>query len=660
MIVEQGKPPRKTPADRRYGELVRQYLELREQHPGVILLFRVGSFYEILFDDAELVAGVLGLKLSERPSGGSAGPVPQCGFSHHALDSFLPRLLSHGYRVAVCEEEDGGTDALRERSVVRTLTPGTVTDPRLLREDRPTYLLAVVMQKDDVTGLAWTDLSVGEFKAGEFDREGMAAEIQRLDPAEILIPKDGHVPEGFVARRTVTHVGSTRAAAAHLRAAYPDVSLADLPSAEIAAGMIVEYLAETQAATEQSPLGPPVVAGAGDVLRLDAATQRHLELVETERAPGRNGSLLETLDRTATPMGRRMLRDWLLRPLTELPKIRLRQRIIAELLADDALRESLRARLQAVADLERLAGRAAGKRSSVEDLRLLAQVADVVPDLADTVNGCSSAFLRMLAKPRPQLAAFAEKAAGTLATPESSHSVRKEASAALAFAMEEIEETMAWQSSYIAALQRLPGLPRVKLERTNTQGMFLEVPVNTAVPATWIRRGGLQKVERYTTPELEEHAVRLAEAEETMSAEVARLLATLREAASAAMMEARDLAKHLAAADALLSLAAIAAERGWVQPVVDDSDSVRIEGGRHPVIEGLVASFQPNDSLLEAHGAQNQVVVLTGPNMAGKSTWMRQTALIVLLAQVGSYVPAREATIGVVDAIFTRIGAVDD
>jgi DNA mismatch repair protein MutS len=658
--AEQGKSTRKAPIDRRYGDLVRQYLVLREQHPGVILLFRVGSFYEILFDDAELVAGVLGLKLGERPSGGSAGPVPQCGFTHHALDSFLPRLLSHGYRVAVCEEEESGGDALRERSVVRTLTPGTVTDPRLLREDRPTYLVAIVAQDNGMTGLAWTDLSVGEFKAGEFDREGTAAELQRLDPAEILIPKDGHVPEVFVARRTVTQVGSTRAAATHLWEAYPGVSLADLPNAEAAAGLIVEYLTETQTATEPSLLGPPLVAGPDDVLRLDAATQRHLELVETERAPGRDGSLLETVDRTATSMGRRMLREWLLRPLTELPKIRLRQRIVAELVANDALRDVLRARLRAVADLERLAGRAAGKRSSVEDLRMLAQVADVVPELAATVASCRSTFLRMLAKPRPLLAAFAEKAAATLAPPEASQPIRMDASPELALALADIEEAMAWQSRYIIELQRLAGLTKVKLERTSTQGMFLEVPVNTVVPASWIRRGGLQKVERYTTPELEEYAVRLAEAETMVSAEVARILASVREVAAAAMMEARDLAKHLAAADALLSLATIAAERGWVQPTVDDSNVVRIEGGRHPVIEGMVASFQPNDSYLEAHGAHHQVVVLTGPNMAGKSTWMRQTALIVLLAQVGSFVPARQATIGVVDAIFTRIGAVDD
>src|SRR5919198_3390246 len=270
---------RRSSVVRPYGDLVSQYLELRDQHPGVLLLFRVGSFYEVLFEDAELVARELGLKLGDRPSGGSAGPVPQCGFAHHALDAFLPRLLSRGYRVAVCEEGDDEGAAVRQRAVVRTLTPGTVTDPRLLREDKPTYLVAlaphVVASSDDAQpgpgngdvaarlGMAWTDVAAGEFKAGEFDVEDAAAELQRLDPAEVLVPSDRAVPEALVTRRHVTPVGPSRGAEAVLRRAFPEAALDDLPLAQVAAGLVVDYLQATHGA-DVPPLDSPQASGAGE------------------------------------------------------------------------------------------------------------------------------------------------------------------------------------------------------------------------------------------------------------------------------------------------------------------------------------------------------------------------------------------------------------
>ncbi|HWE61042.1 MAG TPA: DNA mismatch repair protein MutS, partial [Chloroflexota bacterium] len=644
---------------RQYGDLVRQYLELRDQHPGIILLFRIGTFYEALFEDAELVSDALGLKLSDRPSGGSAPPVPQCGFTHHALDSYLPRLLAQGYRVAVCEEGEGEGEGPRPRAVVRTLTPGTVTDPRLLREDRPTYLVAIAMHEGR-PGVAWTDVAAGEFKAGEFDLEEAAAEIQRLDPAEILVPSDAAVPEALLANRMVTRVGSSQGAPGRLRRAFPGAELADLPRAEAAAGLIVGYLEDTRTVDEAPPLEIPQAAGADDSMRLDAATQRHLELVETERGHERKGSLLDAIDLTSTPMGRRMLRSWLLRPLTDLGKIGVRQRIISELVEDEALRGELRAQLQAIADVERLAGRAASRKTSLDDLRALAGVAPQLATLGAATARSRSSFVRALARERPALTAFAARADAVLAPPESAESIRPEASAELTAAIAARHAATTWQARYVEQLRRQPGLAKLKLERTNTQGLFLEVPANTGVPKDWIRRGGLAKVERYTTAELEAHAAELAEAEATIVVETRILLAELRDAAARAAAEARDLARRLAATDVLAALAEVAHRRGWVLPTIDTESVLQIEAGRHPVLEREVTAFQPNDAHLEARGARDQLVVLTGPNMAGKSTWMRQVALIALLAQVGSFVPARRAQIGIVDAIFTRIGAVDD
>jgi DNA mismatch repair protein MutS len=646
-------------AEPRYGELVAQYLALRDQQPGILLLFRVGSFYEVLFEDAELVARELGLKLGQRPSGGTAEPVPQCGFAAHALDTFLPRLLARGYRVAVCEEdqEQEETGSVRQRTVVRTLTPGTVSDPVLLAEDRPTYLVAMTGQ-DGRLGLAWTDVAAGEFQAGEFDPEAAAAELQRLAPAEVLLPAGDRVAGALAGGYNVTGVEPVAGAAEVLRQAYPDAALADLPLAQAASGVIVRYLAAIRA-TDEARLETPHALDRARSVQLDAATQRHLELLETEHTRERAGSLLGTLDRAVTPMGRRLLRAWLLRPLTELGTIRVRQAIIGELVDTPALRAALAEQLAAIADLERLAGRVAGGRASADELRALAAVAEQLPTLAQAVATARTSFVRGLGRARPRLADAADRIARTLAEPGSDQPVRPGVSPALDDALARLRDAAAWQQRYLAQLRRGPGLERLKLERTSTQGLFLEVPANTKVPAGWTRRGGLQKVERYSTPELEQHASELGEAEAVLADELRAVLGRLQQAAAAAVPEARDLARHLAAADALLALAQVAAERGWVRPEVDDSCELAITAGRHPVLEQRGA-FQPNDATLTARGERDQLVVLTGPNMAGKSTWMRQIALIVLLAQVGSFVPAAAARVGRVDAIFTRIGAVDD
>jgi DNA mismatch repair protein MutS len=642
-----------------YGELVSQYLALREDHPGVLLLFRVGSFYEVLFEDAELVARELGLKLTDRPSGGSAPAVAQCGFAQHALDSFLSRLLAKGYRVAVVEESaDDENTAVRQRTVVRTLTPGTVTDPALLSDDRPTYLAAITAEADRF-GLAWTDVAAGEFKAGEFDAQAAAAELQRLAPAEILVSDGTVLPDALTQRGAITRVGATTGVRQTLRAAFPDGGLADVPLAELAAGMIVRYLTQTAVGGRLPPVDAPAPTTILDAQQMDAATQRHLELVETERGRDRVGSLLHTLDRAATPMGRRMLRMWLLRPLVDLSKITVRQTIVAELVENQQLREALSHVLEVAPDLERLAGRAAARNASTDDLRTLAQLPGLLDQVRADLSGARAGFLRNVGQERPLLRAFADTAARLLADADAAHLFRRGASAALDQALEQIDEAASWQQRYLDRMRQQHGLDRLRIERNTAQGLFLEVPANTRVPADWIRRGGLQKVERYTTPDLEQHAMVLADAETVVASETKLVLAQLRELAAGCAREARDVARYLAAADALGSLAIVAAERGWVRPVVESSGVVHIEAGRHPVLE-LVESFQPNDTHLVAGGTQDQLVVLTGPNMAGKSTWMRQVALIVVLAQAGSFVPAESARIGLVDTIHTRIGAVDD
>lgn len=652
-------PRTSTIAEPAFGELVSQYLALRDAHPGVLLLFRVGSFYEVLFEDAELVARELGLKLGDRPSGGSAPAVPQCGFAHHALDSFLSRLLTRGYRVAVVEEEDpDDSSGVRHRAVVRTLTPGTVTDPALLVDDRATYLVAIAADKDRFA-LAWTDVAAGEFKAGEFDAESAAAELQRLVPAELLVPADTLLPQTLTGYGTITRVRSTIGAKEVVRTAFPGGALADLPLAEIAAGLVIRYLTETAARGQLPPLDAPAPAASTDALQMDAVTQRHLEIVETERTRDRKGSLLDTVDRCATPMGRRMLRSWLLRPLRDIGKISVRQAIIGELVANQQLLRTVTQLLEQTPDLERLAGRAAARTASIDDLRALAGLPALLLQAQAHVSTARSSFLGALGRERLTLSAFATEAARVLAEPGTTHPIRHGASPALDQALDRIADAEAWRGRYLDRLRQESNLDRVKIERNSTQGLFIEVPANTRVPVDWTRRGGLQKVERYTTSDLEQHAVSMAEAEAIVAAETKVLLAQIRDMAATCAGEARDLSRHLAAADALCSLATVAVERDWICPVIQGGAELYIRAGRHPVLE-LSETFQPNDAHLVGRGEHDQLVILTGPNMAGKSTWMRQVALIVILAQAGGFVPAAEARIAPVDAIFTRIGAVDD
>jgi len=525
-------PRTSTRAEPAFGELVSQYLTMREEHTGVLLLFRVGSFYEVLFEDAELVVRGLGLKLSDRPSGGSAPAVPQCGFAHHALDSFLSRLLMRGYRVAVVEEEeDAESSGVRHRAVVRTLTPGTVTDPALLADDRATYLAAIASDNDRFA-LAWTDVAAGEFKAGEFDTESAAAELQRLAPAELLVPADTLLPQTLLAFGTITRVGSMTGAKEVLRAAFPDGALADLSLAEVAAGLVVRYLAETAVRGQLPPLDAPAPTAATDALQMDAVTRRHLEIVETERTHDRKGSLLDTVDRCATPMGRRMLRSWLLRPLRDIGKICVRQAIIGELVANQQLLQAVTQMLEQTPDLERLAGRVAARTASTDDLHALAGLPALLTQAQTDVSNARTSFVRALGRQRPTLSAFDTEAARVLADPETTHAIRHGVSPALDQALERIEDAEAWQGRYLDRLRQHSALDRVKIERNSTQGLFIEVPANTPVPADWTRRGGLQKVERYTTSELEQHAVSLADAEAVVASETKALLAQLRDMAA--------------------------------------------------------------------------------------------------------------------------------
>ncbi|MBI3980276.1 MAG: DNA mismatch repair protein MutS [Chloroflexi bacterium] len=638
-----------------YGDLVTQYLELRRENPGVVILFRVGSFFEAFFDDAELLAHELGLKLSSRPSGGTAEPVPQCGFAHHALDSYLGRLLARGYRVAVCEEGEADEGPVRGRRVAHTLTPGTVSDPHLLRDDRPNYL-AALWGEGETFGLAWADVSTGEFQVAECDRELASAELARLKPAELLRPRGDAALAALAADYVGPELDPAEFDPDRIRQSFPSTPLAELPRAAAAAGAVLGYLRGAQRADETLPFEGVTVADAEDAMVLDAATQRHLELTETAQGAS-EGSLFWALDRTVSGMGRRMLREWVTRPLRDLGKIGTRQRILAELLENDDLRRALVPVLQALPDLDRAAGRLAAARAAPEEVRALGTALRELPKLTSLTAGCRSRFLRQLGPLSPELVELAELALRAFG--EEGRKLREGFDPRYDALAGELAAAEASARQHLARLRATPGLEKTRLDRNSAQGFFLEVPVNTRVPADWIRRGGLAKVERYSTAVLDAHAARVAELEAGLAGRARVVLGELRERLRAYAVPLRTLGRFLAAADALRSLALVAAERAWVCPQVDESGAVEIDGGRHPVLERLLgAACVANDVRLGGDGPR--LLVLTGPNMSGKSSYMRQVALTALLAQLGSFVPARRARIGLVDRVFGRMGATDD
>lgn len=669
-----------------YGAVVQQYLDIRAENPGTLILFRVGSFYEAWFDEAELLARELGLKLSSRPSGGSGPAVPQAGFAHHALDGFLARLLQRGYRVAVVEEEEvapeandtpegasvaSGTSAasMRHRAVARTLTPGTVTDARLLPQDRPNYLCGVTAGAASV-GLAWTDVSTGEFQAGEYDPDTAAAELARIAPAELLLPAGAAWPEAVArilpdyaqtpAAGSIAEASAARAALAGAYAGTP--TLTDLPLAQHAAGMVIGYLhaLKGEASTVAEGLDAPNVTGQ-EALRLDPPTRRHLELTEAGREGVYQGSLLWAIDRTASAMGRRMLRAWIARPLVELRPIHARQRIIEALLAVPEHRAAIAETVAALPDLERMAGALAGGRVGLDQMRDLAAAGDRLPRLHSLLAASRAKFLRTVGRMPPELDDAMAAVRAALATPDSERPIRPGFAPEYDAAVRALDQCRAALEATATQLRAQSGIARLRLDQNASQGWFLEVPANTPVPGEWLRKGGLARIERYTTAAIEERAGALAGAQEALAALEKRLLAGLVQRVRPAGAPLRELARGLAAADALQSLAAMAAERGWIRPDVDESAALEIRGGRHPVLEGVLGDqFVANDTTLTARGARDQLMILTGPNMAGKSSLQRQVALLVLLAQAGSYVPASAASIGLVDGIYTRLGSGDD
>ncbi|GAC1657880.1 MAG: DNA mismatch repair protein MutS [Candidatus Dormibacteraceae bacterium] len=629
--------------------VMRQYREAKDRYPDGILLFRMGDFYEIFFEDAEAAAPIMGVTLTSRPMG-KGGRHPMCGVPYHAWQTYVGRLLRAGCKVIICDQVETPTGkGLVKRDVTRVLTPGTVIEDAYLEAKSPNFLVAAWTQGGE-SGVAACDISTCELLLCQLPATRLQSELERLDPAELLTPPAVEAyqfdPErGRQRLRDVLGIAFEEA-----------VGAAAAPLAVGAAGVILDYLRTNQVALRPGLLRVRTYSP-DTTMQLDAATVRNLEL----------DGLYRLLDRSATPIGARRLRAWLWAPLRDVEGIELRLGAVAELERGAPREAALMAALKGVGDLERLAARAAQGYASARELVALRRSLEALPAVGAILAGVDSLLLRDIAGRLTDDGALASHLKAALVDDPPAHNrdggaIRAGHDADLDSIHEASRSARDWIAGLEAAERERTGIRSLKVGYNRVFGYYLEVAAAQAagVPSDYIRKQTLAGAERYLTPELKEREAIVLNAQQHIVAREGELLRALcaRVADSAAGVLAA--AQAAGEADALRSLAATGRELGWVRPVVNDGFRMEVSAGRHPLVEAALPAgdFVPNDLVLDPDG--EQVVVLTGPNMAGKSTYLRQAALITLLAQAGSLVPAAAATIGLCDRIFTRVGAHDD
>jgi len=682
-----------------------QYLRTKAEHPDCILFFRMGDFYEMFFDDAKLASKELEIALTSR--GKHRGEdVPLCGVPYHAADSYISRLLSKGYKVAICEQVEDPKKAkgIVRRAVTRVITPGTALDPQSLGKTLHSILASIATDGHGKFGLAQLDFSTGEFKCTEM--EGVNAlfdELGRVEPKELILPET-LISEPEFKRAWEEYINALgeeplvnkeeeaefefqenyKRLCEHFRVeSLYGFGLDSAREASRASGVLLGYLERTQLRGQ----APSVEVGGAEPARLEAplshitdlryyttqefmvldeATKRNLELVKTLREGKERGSLFNLLNLSVTAMGSRTLIDWLNYPLMEPAKIN--ERLDANELARDshALRLDLRNLLNRVSDLERLASRVSMKSANGRDLLGIKQSLKVIPAIKNLIAHLEPGLFQQInskLEPLPDLAELLEQAVS-----DDAPAVLHEGRLIKKGFNSELDELTALQRDARAYLARIEAAERDKTRISSLRigynrvfGYYIEVtkPHLHLVPEYFQRRQTLVNAERFITPELKELEAKILSAEDRIIELNYELFCRVRDEVSKKAGELRRNARELGKLDAILALAEVAARHGYNRPVVDEGDIIEVKAGRHPVVEALRPSeqFIPNDIYLDAH--DHQILIITGPNMAGKSTVLRQTGLIVLLAQLGSFVPAESARIGIVDRIFTRVGASD-
>jgi DNA mismatch repair protein MutS len=673
--------------------LMRQYWDVKAQHPEVFLFFRVGDFYELFDDDARLAAKELDITLTSRPEASyPGGRMPMAGVPVRSVEMYLSKLLSKGFSVAICDQVGvvGVEKGPIERRVTRILTPGTVLESHLLPARTSNYLAAII-RGGDLWGLAQVEASCGEFKVTQLSEEELLLELARLSPSEILVAKKllKRGPEDVVAREVLDlpvgldqsyHcVGRSEiffeyeSSKRRILNVFGVTTLEgfgcqSMPLAVRSAGAILEYLERTQGKEMPAFDGISTYSVAKQLV-IDANTRRNLELVETLRERTFNGSLLWVLDQTHSPMGSRTLRKWLLQPLYSVPEIEARQKAIVEILAKPDRKAAIETCLSKLSDLERLAIKLSSGTVNPKDLTAIAQSLLLLPALAQALKGGQSKYLSCLETLPEGVSEFAQNILSAL-TEEPPREITEGGifKAGYSQELDEVRQLLGGGKEWIDEFQKneqaRTGIKNLKVNFNRTFGYYIEITNSNrdSAPADYIRKQTLTNAERYITPALKEYESKILNAEKRQSELEYKLYVDLRNALAGFGRPLLAVARQLADLDALRSLAQVARERQYVCPQVTESLELDIKQGRHPVLEKILPAgrFVANDVRLYGESLDHQFIVLTGPNMSGKSSYLRQVAHIAILAQIGSFVPAESAKIGLVDRIFTRIGAVDD
>jgi DNA mismatch repair protein MutS len=658
--------------------LMRQWREAKSRHPDALIFFRVGDFYEMFCEDAEEGARLLGLTLTSRNNGGAAD-VPLAGIPVKARNDYLQRLVRLGRRVAICEqmEDPSETRDIVRREVVETITPGAITSDSLLDERRNNWLVAMVESDGGEVAIAAVDISTGEFLGTRVPADRMAAELARLEPPEILLPRarEGtQPPDGAGCTYRPDWWFDPEIAADELRRHFGLHTLDGLGFHEDdgpligALGALLAYVREVQPASAEG-LRRPQVERPGEAMALDEMTRRNLELVlplRSDAPAGTAATLIDVLDETATAMGGRLLRRWLLRPLVAPEPIWRRQEAVAEMVDDPSLRRAVRAELKPIRDLERLAGKVGAGRVSPREMSALGASLDRLPDLVAALRGAVASRLAELRDGLDPLDDVRATLAAALAD-DAPAAVSEGGVIRTGYdgALDELRAVRDGARGFIAELQtrerERTGIGSLKVGFNRVFGYYLEVTRThlDKVPEGYRRKQTLANAERYVTEELNEWEARVLGAEDQIAELEARLFGELRREVAATMPRLLETAGRVAELDVLAGLARLAERRNYVRPEVHSAFRIEIRAGRHPVVETMMPreEFIPNDTVLDDDA---RVMILTGPNMAGKSTLLRQVGLIQVLGQIGAFVPAASARLPICDRIFTRVGASDN
>jgi len=653
--------------------MVKQYQEIKASHKDAVLFFRLGDFYEMFNEDAELASRELDLTLTGR--GKEENRMPMCGIPYHAAEGYIARLIEKGYKVAICEqvEDPKLAKGIVKRDIIRIITPGTVIESSMLSEKSNNYLMAINYDKGRF-GMAFVDASTGEFKLTDFDSiEKLLDEIKRISPAEILIsdmfPEE---PRRLVAGSSFKDIYDQETAVEKLKEHFKVNSLEafGLESKEVALGAasaIIDYLKETQR-TSLDHINTLKVYHTEDFMFIDAATRRNLELTQTIRDKAFKGTLLWVLDRTKTSMGSRLLRQWVLQPLLNISAIDQRLDAVEELIGNSILRAEMGKALEKVYDIQRLTGKVATQSANARDLVALKESLRQLPKIRDIIKSCKAilkfvypvvnseaaerTLIDLINRSMVDDPPFIIKEGGIIKDGFNSE-------------LDELKKAVRGGKQWIAELEsqerKRTGIKSLKVGFTRVFGYYIEVTNSNLdqVPQDYIRKQTLTNCERFITPELKDKESLILNADERMKELEYQIFCDLRLKVAEHTKPLQEIAWALAQTDVLLSLAEVAVENRYCRPILTADQSVRIKQGRHPVVEKTLADFQfvPNDLEMSE---DRRFLLITGPNMGGKSTYMRQAALICLMTQIGSFVPAREAKLCPIDRIFTRIGAMDD